>query len=191
MTKKLHLGCGNEIMKDWINLDMQSLPGVDIIADLDQCATTPIPLEDSSIDEILANHLIEHLNNPLPFMQELHRIAKPNAKATFRVPYGSSDVAFTDPTHVRQYFIQSFQYFSQPYHWRADYGYRGDWLIDKITLYLEASRYKGVDANQIMAEVNTFRNVVQEMMVEVTAVKPIREPLKELQVESKVNLVLI
>lgn len=65
-------------------------------------------------------------------MQELHRIAKPGAKANFRLPNGASDDAFEDPTHVKQYFLQSFGYFSQPYYWRSDYGYRGDWKADKI-----------------------------------------------------------
>jgi hypothetical protein len=48
-------------------------------------------------------------------MEELHRIAKPNAKVVFKVPYGSSDRAFEDPTHVRQYFLHSFDYFCQPF----------------------------------------------------------------------------
>lgn len=37
-------------------------------------------------------------------MEELHRIAKQDAIFTCRVPYGSSDDAYEDPTHVRQFF---------------------------------------------------------------------------------------
>ena len=65
-------------------------------------------------------------------MQELWRIAKPNAKMVIRVPHGASDDAWEDPTHVRAYFSNSFGYYSQPYYWRADYGYRGDWLHEKL-----------------------------------------------------------
>jgi predicted SAM-dependent methyltransferase len=125
--KRLHLGCGRTIMPGWVNLDMMPGMGVDVAHDLDRCDVTPLPFEADTFDEFLASHLFEHLRNPLPFMQELHRIAKPGAMATFRVPYGSSDDAMEDPTHVRLCFLNTFGFFSQPFYWRADYGYRGDW----------------------------------------------------------------
>ena len=123
-------------------------------------------------------------------MQELHRVAKPGARAVFRVPYGSSDDAFEDPTHVRQYFMSSFGYFSQPYYWRADYGYRGDWATEMVTLLVDAARYAGKSAEEIMSDVRTLRNVVKEMVVELRAVKPVREPKAELQAPYKINIQL-
>lgn len=188
--KKLHLGCGREILPDWINLDCFPLPGVDIIADLDDCQNTKLPFEDNSIDEFLAAHVIEHLHHPLPFMEELYRIAQPNAKAVFKVPFGSSDDAFEDPTHVRQYFLNSFQYFSQPAYYRADYGYRGDWITEKISLLVDAERHQGETPEEILWQVNTFRNIVKEMAVELRAVKPRREPKRELQVTPPIEFIL-
>jgi SAM-dependent methyltransferase len=188
--KKLHLGCGRDVLQGWINLDSVPLEGVDIVANLDECKTTKLPFENDSIDEFLAGHVIEHLHNCLSFMEELHRIAKPNAKAVFRVPYGSSDDAFEDPTHVRQYFLNSFQYFSQPLYWRADYGYRGDWLTEKIDLIVEADRHHGETPEEIMWQVHTFRNIVKEMVIELRAIKPIREQKKELQVSPKIEIIL-
>lgn len=189
-AKRLHLGCGSTILTGWINLDLIEMPGVDVVADLDDCGNTPLPFEDDSIDEFQASHLIEHLYGPLPFMQELHRIAKKEAKATFRHPYGSSDDAFKDPTHVRQYFMNSFGYFSQPFYWRADYGYRGDWLMEKQTLLVDKETYKGKTVDEIMFEVHKYRNVVREMIVELRAVKPIRERKKELQVRPDLEIAL-
>lgn len=188
--KKLHLGCGRDILQGWINLDAVPLEGVDVVANLDECRTTKLPFGNDSIDEFLANHVIEHLHNCLPFMEELHRIAKPNAKAVFRVPYGSSDDAFEDPTHRRQLFLNSFQYFSQPLYWRADYGYRGDWLTEKIELIVEADRHQEETVEEIMWQVHTFRNIVKEMVVELRAIKPIREPNKELQIQPKIEIIL-
>ncbi|PGT95614.1 methyltransferase domain-containing protein, partial [Bacillus cereus] len=98
----------------------------------------PLPFDDNSIDEFLAVHLLEHIQRPLDLMEELHRIAKQNAIMVCNVPYGSSDDAFEDPTHIRQFFLNSFTYFSQPIYWRADYGYRGDWLIEKLILVIAA-----------------------------------------------------
>ena len=190
-SKRLHLGCGRTILPEWINLDTYPAPGVDVVADLDRCKESPLPFEDNTIDEFLASHLFEHLRNPLPFMQELHRVAKPGAKALFRVPYGSSDDALEDPTHVRPCFLQTFSYFSQPLYWRADYGYRGDWQTELITLLVNQKRYQGKSPQEIMEDVHHLRNVVREMIVQLVAVKPIRPPLRELQSPTRVELTLV
>ena len=190
MSVKLNVGCGRNAMEGWVNLDRVELPGVNIVADIDRCAEEPLPLEGDYVDEFLLSHVIEHLRNPLPLMQELHRIAKPNALAAIRVPYGSSDDAFEDPTHVQRYFLNSFGYFSQPSYWRADYGYRGDWQPEKVRLLLPAAENQGLSSKEIMTKISTLRNQVREMIAELRAVKPIREPKKELQRAPKIELSL-
>jgi len=187
---KLHLGCGRDVKQGWINLDLHDGPGVDVVADLDACAQVPLPFEDDSVDEILASHLIEHLQNPLPFMQELHRVAKPGAQAVFRVPYGSTDDAYTDPTHVRPYFVQSWGYFSQPLYWRADYGYRGDWDPGYLLLTVDGDTFEGANPEEILQGVMNLRNVVHEMTAVLTAVKPVREARKELQTKPQIEFQL-
>jgi hypothetical protein len=189
--KKLNVGCGRNIQAGWINLDAAALPGVDVIADLDQCARTPLPLGDNEVEEFLLSHVLEHLHHPLPLMQELHRIAQPNALAIVRVPYGSSDEAFEDPTHVRQYFHGSFGYFSQPFYWRADYGFRGDWQAEKIHLMVPQNENVGLSPQAVMQKILTLRNQVREMVVELRAIKPVREPRAELQRQPEVELVLV
>ncbi len=186
--KKLHLGCGRMILNGWINLDKMNLPGVDVAADLDDCKNTPLPFEDDSIDEMLCSHTIEHLQNTLPFMEELYRIAKPDATAIFLVPYGSSDAAFEDPTHVRPYFLHSFEYFSQPCYWRADYGYRGDWQVDKIDLLINEKPRPDMRVEEYLYEISRLRNTILEMTVRLHAVKPVREPKKEFEITPKVTV---
>ena len=188
---RLHIGCGRSPLPGWINLDMAPGPGIDVVADLDMCAETPLPFGDDSFDEILGSHLLEHISNPLPMMQELHRIARPNAKATFHMPYGSSDDAYEDPTHVRQYFLNSFGYFSQPFYWRADYGYRGDWQPELIGLNVSRKRYEGKTAADVMADVAALRNVVMELTAVLRAVKPARAPQRELQVAPRIEVALV
>jgi SAM-dependent methyltransferase len=179
------------VIPGWINLDSARLPGIDIIADLEQCAEPPLPIADDSIDEILMSHVIEHIRAPLPLMQELHRIARPGAKTTIRVPYGSSDDAWEDPTHVRAYFLQSFGYFSQPYYWRADYGYRGDWQPAEITLKLDKKRFSSMSGQALLAVVNRERNIVREMICVLTAIKPARQPRRELQTPPAIKIALV
>ncbi|HLK15272.1 MAG TPA: methyltransferase domain-containing protein [Fimbriimonadaceae bacterium] len=179
-TKKLHIGCGRNIMADWVNLDCIAGPGIDCVADLDACATTALPFEDDMFDEVYASHLIEHIKNPLPMLQELHRVCVDGAKATFRCPHGANDDAFEDPTHFRQYFPNSFMYFSQPAYWRADYGYRGDWQPETIQLVVSGQRWRTSSPQDLIFAVQNLRNVVLELIVTMRAVKPIREAKREL-----------
>lgn len=173
---RLHLGCGRSPLAGWVNLDSARLPGVDVVADLDECRRTPLPFPDEAFEEFLGRHVLEHLREPLAFMQELHRVARPGARAVFHLPYGSSDDAFEDPTHVRPYFLNSFMYFAQPTYYRADYGYRGDWQPETIRLLMPAARYAGRSEAELLEEVNSARNCVREMRVELRAVKPARIP---------------
>ena len=132
---RLNLGCGRSPMEGWVNVDSVELPGVDVVADLEK---GKLPFDDESVREINGSHVIEHIRDPLGLMAELYRVAKPGAVAVFRTPYGSSDDADEDPTHVRRYFWGSWGYFSQPYYWRADYGYRGDWEVEDVLLTVDA-----------------------------------------------------
>jgi SAM-dependent methyltransferase len=190
-TLRVHLGCGRDIKEGWVNVDAVSGPGVDVVADLDHVGREPLPFADDSVDEILGSHLIEHVRDPLAVLQELHRIAKPGGTAVFNVPYGSSDDAFTDPTHVRPYFLDSFGYFSQPNYWRADYGYRGDWQPGYIVLKVDRARYANVPDADVLADVEHLRNIVLEMTVVMLAVKPIRPQERQLQERPQVEIMRV
>lgn len=181
---KLNLGCGRNTLYGWTNVDRMKLPGVDVVADLNEA----LPFEDDSVDEILLSHTLEHIPNALGLMQEAHRVAKPDALLIAAVPYGTSDDAWEDPTHVRPYFLGSFNYFSQPLYWRADYGYRGDWKIEEIVIVAD-DRFRGRPPEEIAKALHTERNVAREMVVSMRAVKPIREPLRELQEPNKITVI--
>ena len=187
---RLNLGCGRNSLPGWVNVDAVKLPGVDVVADLDGVRATPLPFDGDSVDEFLLSHVIEHIKDPLGLMQELHRVAKPGARLVARTPYGSSDDAWEDPTHVRAMFIQSWGYFSQPYYWRADYGYRGDWQPETLDLLVDRDRFKDTLPQAILQRVLAERNVVKEMVATLVCVKPIREPKRELQALPKITFQL-
>lgn len=175
---RLNLGCGRDIRPGWVNIDQHLAPGVDLVVDLD--SDPYLPYDDDSVDEFRGAHVIEHLHRPLPLMQELWRVARPGASASFRCPYGSSDDADEDPTHVRRMFLQSWLYFGQPAYWRADYGYRGDWQIQRITLVVSGPPAELSDA-ELSVALRYQRNVVDEMVADLVAVKPARPPDRSLQ----------
>lgn len=167
---RLHFGCGRDIRPGWVNVDAQALPGVDMVVDLEH----RLPFDDDSVAELLGNHVLEHIREPLKLMQELHRVAVPGATLALSMPHGASDDAWEDPTHVRPYFLHSFGYFSQPFWWKSDIGYRGDWQPEQIALSVDAARVDGMTPRQMLDLVQRERNVVLEMRVLLTAVKPIR-----------------
>ena len=69
-----------------VNLDAVELPGVDTVTDLELCRENPLPFEDDRFDEFLLSHVIEHVQNTLPLMQELHRIATPRGPGRHPLP---------------------------------------------------------------------------------------------------------
>ena len=170
-------------MDGWVGVDSVAGPTVDIVADL--CAR--LPFDDDSVDEMLLSHVLEHLQDPLRVMQELHRIAKAGGSLVVKVPYGTSDDAWTDPTHIRPYFLGSWAYFAAPIYWRADYGYRGDWKTEDVILTI-SDRFKGRSPDEIVTALDMERNVCIEMIAVMTAVKPARPPRAGLHINPKVHL---
>lgn len=175
---RLNLGCGRDIRAGWVNIDSYPHPGVDVVLDLDDKPALPFP--DNSVDHIEGSHVIEHLWRPFALMQELWRVARPDATAVFRCPYGSSDDADEDPTHVRRLFLNSWRYFEQPVYWRAHYGYAGDWQPVRVDLFIHPN-WGGMSDQDVKAALLHSRNVVQEMVATLRAVKPAREPRRDLQ----------
>jgi SAM-dependent methyltransferase len=173
---KLHIGCGRTRIPDAVNVDISSEVSPDVVWDVESRDARPLP--DNSFDSILMSHVLEHLRFPLVAMENLWHLAKPGGKILIKVPYGSSDNAFEDPTHVRQYFLHSWDYFSQASYGGADYGYRGDWKIHerilKIKPHWNPEQFEN-DLDAMLEIINTHRNTVEEMSCVLEAVKPIRE----------------
>lgn len=106
--KKLNLGCGTDIKKDFINVDYMEGKGVDLVHDLN---SYPYPFKDSSMKEIFAQDIMEHLDNPNDFIRELWRIGANGCKIYIRVPHFSSVYAWSDMTHKRPFGRMSFNHY--------------------------------------------------------------------------------
>ena len=106
--KKLHLGCGFQILPGYVNVDRGNIAGLNVQCDLN---VYPWPFKDNEFDEILMPHILEHLYHTPPTMEELWRISKPMTKITIRVPFWNSFHSFRDPTHYRTYHGESFDFY--------------------------------------------------------------------------------
>lgn len=108
----LDVGCGsNKQVPEAIGIDICRHAEVDIVADLEH----GIPLPDAYADHILAIHVIEHLDNLLGLMDEMHRVLRPGGTLHVMTPDRRAVNAIADPTHRRYIDVQTFKYFCEPH----------------------------------------------------------------------------
>ena len=101
---KLNLGCGKTFLDGYINLDIVDYGG-NKIHDFN---SFPYPFDDNTFDEILASHVLEHLNSFHDTVSELYRISKPGAIIKVYVPFFLNTKYFGDPDHKIPFSIRSF-----------------------------------------------------------------------------------
>ena len=105
----LHLGCGLKRLPNALNVDVVASVRPDVVHDLNQ---RPWPFPTGAFTEVLAYDVIEHLDDIVGTMEEIHRVCAPGAVVKITVPHFSCANAFTDPTHKRFFTAQSFHYFT-------------------------------------------------------------------------------
>jgi SAM-dependent methyltransferase len=91
-----------------VNLDMSDRVGADVVHDLN---STPWPFADNTFDEVQAFDVLEHLNDVVRALEEIHRISRHGAMVHVTVPHFSSANAFTDVTHRHWFGWRSFDPF--------------------------------------------------------------------------------
>lgn len=81
---KLDLGCGLNCKPGFVGVDIEPKTKANIIWDLNR---TPIPIDSNSVVEVYSRHMIEHLNDPFSFLEEVWRVCKHDARVTFSFPH--------------------------------------------------------------------------------------------------------
>jgi predicted SAM-dependent methyltransferase len=107
-SKILDLGCGKKKRPGTIGVDYSDRHDADVIHDLN---VFPYPFESDSIDKVYLDNVLEHLDEPMRVMNEVHRITKTGGEVKVIVPYFRSVWAFIDPTHKTFYTVDSFAYY--------------------------------------------------------------------------------
>ncbi len=107
-VKILDLGCGNKKRPGAFGVDFNNRTAADLVHNLN---VFPYPLADESFDEIYLDNTLEHLDDVIRVMEEVHRICKPGGRVKVIVPYFRSVWAAIDPTHRHAFAVDSFAYF--------------------------------------------------------------------------------
>jgi len=121
---KLDIACGNhKDGPDWVGMDIQKRPGVDVVHDLN---LHPWPIDAERVDCAKAWHIIEHIPPAcvtengtrfpfLEFMNECWRVLKVGARLDIETPHGASDGFLHDPTHCNPVDELTFEHFDPDY----------------------------------------------------------------------------
>ncbi|HET9888371.1 MAG TPA: methyltransferase domain-containing protein [bacterium] len=117
--RALNLGCGQKKTdfpeayraSEIVGIDANPLSNADVIHDLD---VFPYPCKSNDFDLVILQDVVEHLQSLPKVLAEVHRILRPGGTVRIRTPHYSSIHAHNDPTHVRCYGAQVFQWFERP-----------------------------------------------------------------------------
>lgn len=115
MRRCLNIGCGNKPWASspedlWINVDIQALPGVDVVCD----CRKPLPFGSGEFDHVRADNFLEHLAYPdnIHCINQIDRVLKVGGICTIIVPRFPSPGSVQDPGHVSFYTERSALYWN-------------------------------------------------------------------------------
>ncbi len=110
MTIQLNLGSGIKPLEGYCNLD--KFYDCDLQHDLNNY---PYPFLDNSVKKIIAENILEHLDDLPKTLKEIHRICLVGADIYIEVPYYKSYNSYQDPTHKQYFTWNTIDYFCDTY----------------------------------------------------------------------------
>jgi len=183
---RLNLGSGMNPRPGYVNVDRFGTP--DLRHDLE---TFPWPWTDDSVQEIVLNHVLEHLGQDpnvfLEIFKEMYRVCRGGATVQIVVPHFRHDYFYGDPTHVRAITPNTLHLFSQ----RLNREFiRGQFANTPLGLYLGVdfelieTRFKPsetwfrlhpepqVDLEKLLFQGSIYNNLIEEIQMMLQVVKP-------------------
>lgn len=190
MANKLNLGCGSDHLEGWCNVDCHAACQPDVVHDLERI---PWPFEDDTADEILLQHVLEHLGSTpqafLDVMRELWRVSCAEAQIRIRVPHPLHQDFRTDPTHVRAITPEMLAMFSRAECelWQRN-GYSNtplalicgvdfvventQYFVDQNTLEKLAAKGIEIRIDEVLDYSGIFLGLIKEMEIHLRVRKP-------------------
>jgi predicted SAM-dependent methyltransferase len=106
--KVLNVGCGNDYVEGWVNLDGDVRAQADMYVDLEDETELRLKLNKDEYDFIYCSHILEHIHNLVRLKSALTRALAPGGLMVVVVPYYMSMDAWGDDTHCRAFSEESF-----------------------------------------------------------------------------------
>jgi SAM-dependent methyltransferase len=147
----LHLGCGKRKAEGAFGVDIRPFPGVDLVHDLD---VVPYPLESDSFEKIIAIDVLEHLDDFVAAVGEIHRVGTNGAEVVITGPFPTSLYRHHDPTHRRGFTRLTMDYFVPGTDFHR-YGY-SQARFSKVRLGYSMNEWRGLLGRIILKFANTF-----------------------------------
>ena len=160
----LDLGCGNKKREGTIGVDFNTRLDGDVNHDLNQF---PYPFDTETVDKVYIDNCLEHLDNPLRVMEEIHRMLKKGGEVKVIVPYFRSPSAFHDPTHKTFYTTESFSYYDpeHPICIRYDYT-KAHFKVERIVFHehLKSGIIKGMIVKFANKHPSLYENLLSTLL---------------------------
>lgn len=107
--KTLDVGCGGAKSQGAIGIDQKKQEGVDVVCNLNHY---PWPFKSDTFDFLYCISVIEHLDNVVKTMEELHRIGKNGSVIVIDTSHFAHPNSYRDPTHKWHFTLGTFDYFT-------------------------------------------------------------------------------
>jgi SAM-dependent methyltransferase len=159
----MNLGCGKRNIPGTVNVDCKFDRSIDVVA-----RAEALPFKSGVFCETVASHVLEHISDIISAMREIHRTLEENGNVYIATPYGGSDGAWEDPTHVRCFTEASWAFFDKKlyenketlgyYHSPVDFTFK----VINITL-IPHPEFSDVPKDELLKMIRRERNIVNEM----------------------------
>lgn len=160
----------------WVNVDPNPATEPTIVCraeDLDQ------HFEENSFDEVHLIHVWEHCEDLMKPMEQIWRVLKPGGKLICVTPYFTAQSAFSDPTHKHFITPVTYGFLSYPvYEENARLNTRMSQLFPQCDFDIKKRAIVPAKNDTVFRDeafaMRHYFDTIEEMQVEMEAVKPIR-----------------
>ncbi len=169
---KLHLGCGPNIKRGWINVDQRQ--GVDLQLDLRE----PLPFPNESCSMIYSEHFFEHIDYPEPvtsLLKECWRVLRPGGQFSIVVPdielvlrcyfEGGDDAYYEAQQRWHPAWCQT-QLEHLNYNFRQDGEHRFCYDFDALKRLLEQCRFRDIVRREFVPDLDSDERIVGSLYVD-------------------------
>ena len=147
MGQKLQLGCGLDPKDGFVNHDIRKHHDyIDVAHDLRKF---PWPFQDSQFEYIWFKDCLEHLPDVVATMDECWRICAPGGVMHVTHVHYLHPNTWIDPTHIRGFHQDSFDYFLEGTFWRNSFPMYTDCVWKLVKRYNDDSSRVVVDISPI------------------------------------------